>query len=256
MSDSAALESMLRGLAVSAPSGLIDRVFDKWVKVPVSASGVPDGTAYVAFSSLGVTYLRIADGPHGEAEFTGTYGREFGRPLSPARQPPPGLMPALAGRPSALRLDLRHASEFQRDVLAAVRRIPRGETRPHAWIARETGRPSTVEEVQKALIRNPVPILVPCHRVIPADGSLGEYVLGGALKEYLLNAERVNLTEVRDWAARGAFYIGSDTTNIFCFPTCRNARRITERHRREFRDPVEAAREGYRPCKHCRPNAA
>lgn len=256
MIDDPNLESMLRELAVNAPDEFFGRVFDSWVTVPISIPGVLTGTAYVAFSSHGVTYLRIADSPHGyDAKFIDLYGREFGRPLSPAKKPPRGLIPALAGRSSALRLDLRHESEFQRDVLAAVRQIPRGETRPYSWVAREIGRPSDVRAVGDALSCNPVPILVPCHRAISANGSLGEYVLGDALKERLLDAERVNIAEVRSWAERGTFYIGSDTTNIFCFPTCRNARRITDRHRREFRDEVEAVGAGYRPCKHCRPAA-
>jgi methylphosphotriester-DNA--protein-cysteine methyltransferase len=48
-------------------------------------------------------------------------------------------------------------------------------------------------------------------------------------------------------------YFGSDSTHIYCFPTCRHARRVTSRHLVHFRSPAEAIASGYRPCKVCRP---
>ncbi|MGH3671229.1 MAG: MGMT family protein, partial [Pseudonocardiaceae bacterium] len=100
---------------------------------------------------------------------------------------------------------------------------------------------------------NPVPLLVPCHRVVRADGQLGEYMFGSARKEQLLRAEQVNLDEAAALARQGVHFVGSDTTEVVCFPTCPHARRITPAHRHGFRTIGAAAAAGYRPCRHCRP---
>ena len=80
-------------------------------------------------------------------------------------------------------LDLSGLSEFERNVLAATRTIPAGETRPYGWVAREAGRPRAVRAVASVLARNPVPLLVPCHRVVRADGAVGRYLFGAEHKE-------------------------------------------------------------------------
>ncbi|MCW2916039.1 MAG: cysteine methyltransferase [Actinomycetia bacterium] len=61
---------------------------------------------------------------------------------------------------------------------------------------------------------------------------------------------------MRELAGGNVFYLGSDTTGIVCFPTCRNARRITPEHRHGFRSVTQAEAAGYRPCLHCRPGLA
>jgi hypothetical protein len=99
-------------------------------------------------------------------------------------------------------------------------------------------------------------VLIPCHRVVRANGQLGDYVFGSEVKEALLRAENANIDEVRELAKENIFYLGSATTRIVCYPTCAHARRISEPHRRGFRDTDTAAQAGYRPCKHCRPTTA
>jgi AraC family transcriptional regulator of adaptative response/methylated-DNA-[protein]-cysteine methyltransferase len=94
------------------------------------------------------------------------------------------------GRRSAFDVPLvEHGSEFQRQVWAALRAIPCGETRSYSAIAREVGRPSAVRAVAQANGANQIAVLIPCHRVIGADGSLTGY--GGKLwrKEWLLDHE-------------------------------------------------------------------
>ncbi len=66
-------------------------------------------------------------------------------------------------------------SDFQRDVLVATASIPRGETATYAGIARMIGRPKAARAVGTALKNNPLPITIPCHRVIRSDGSVGWY---------------------------------------------------------------------------------
>jgi O-6-methylguanine DNA methyltransferase len=132
--------------------------------------------------------------------------------------------------------------------------IPRGEVRPYGWIAAEIGRPRAVRAVGTALAHNPVPLVVPCHRVVRSDGSIGQYSLGGpAAKRTVLAAEGLDPDELEAGARAGLRYLGSDTTHIVCLPTCHNAKRITPRHRVPFRSLAAATTAGYRACRECRP---
>ncbi len=78
---------------------------------------------------------------------------------------------------------------FQRAVWHALLRIPAGETRSYAQIARAIGRPGAARAVGLACGRNPIPIIVPCHRVVGADGSLTGFSSGLALKALFLDIE-------------------------------------------------------------------
>jgi len=101
-----------------------------------------------------------------------------------------------------------------------------------------------------------VPVLIPCHRVVRTDGRIGNYAYGTPMKRALLEHEGVDTRAIETTAGRGVRLVGSDTTRIFCYPTCRHARRIDETHRVEFHSESEAEAAGYRPCKVCRPAAA
>ena len=76
-------------------------------------------------------------------------------------------------------VDLTTVPDFQRSVLQAAGRIPFGEARAYAWIAARIGHPRAVRAVGTALGRNPVPLILPCHRVWRSDGGLGGYIFGG-----------------------------------------------------------------------------
>jgi methylated-DNA-[protein]-cysteine S-methyltransferase len=88
----------------------------------------------------------------------------------------------LTGRASRFQMDvdLSGITDFQRRVLEETRKVPRGQVSTYAEIARRIGNPKAVRAVGQALRHNPVPIVVPCHRVIASDGSLGGY--GGELR--------------------------------------------------------------------------
>jgi methylated-DNA-[protein]-cysteine S-methyltransferase len=86
-------------------------------------------------------------------------------------------------------------TDFQRSVLTALQTIPYGETRSYADIARQIGRPAAVRAVGAANGRNPLPIVIPCHRVIGADGSLTGFGGGLATKLLLLQLEGIELEE-------------------------------------------------------------
>lgn len=72
-------------------------------------------------------------------------------------------------------VDLTSCTEFTRSVLRQTARIPPGSTRSYGEIARELGTPGAARAVGQALRRNPLPLLIPCHRVIRSDGSIGGY---------------------------------------------------------------------------------
>lgn len=86
-------------------------------------------------------------------------------------------------------LDLGRLTQFQRRVLAAAAAIPVGEVRTYGQIARTLGKPKAARAVGQALGRNPLPIVLPCHRVIASDGSLGGYGGGLERKRQLLQLE-------------------------------------------------------------------
>jgi hypothetical protein len=99
--------------------------------------------------------------------------------------------------------------------------------------------------------------VIPCHRVVRADGRIGEYGAGGPkAKREVLAVEGVDAAELEGLADRGVRYVGSDTTRIFCYPSCRHARRVTDRHRVQFRSGEDATGSGYRACLVCRPLVA
>ncbi|MFC2007618.1 methylated-DNA--[protein]-cysteine S-methyltransferase [Chloroflexota bacterium] len=86
-------------------------------------------------------------------------------------------------------LDFSTATAFQRQVWEATRLIPFGETRSYSWIAEQVGKPSALRAVGNALGRNPMPIIIPCHRVLAKNGTLGGFSGGLEVKRHLLSLE-------------------------------------------------------------------
>lgn len=213
----------------------------------------PIGTVYVAFGPDGVRYLAPAAS---EEEFARRYRERFGRFVVPAARErgedlAEKVAAALAGERVEVPLDLSRATPFQRRVLETVRGIPRGEVRPYVWVAREAGAPGASRAVGSVMANNPVPLLVPCHRVVRNDGHTGSYAFGAGQKVRLLEQEGVSPEELAQ-----APYVASATTGIVCHATCRDARRIRPENRRPFRSVARAMSAGFRPCRVCRPVVA
>ena len=104
----------------------------------------------------------------------------------------PSLVQALARGQRAdgdAAIDWAGLSPFRRAVLEETMRIPAGETRSYGWLARQVGHPGAARAVGRVMATNPMPLVVPCHRVLAADGSLGGYGGGLPMKEALLKAE-------------------------------------------------------------------
>ncbi len=250
----------LAGLREPAPPGLAhSTLVAVGLADDYAVMDSPIGPLRVAWNGRGVSTVEEApdDGTF-EARFHARTGRVARRrdalPESLARK----IERRLAGdRRNRIDLDLRGSTEFERAVWMKALEIPRGEVRPYGWIAAEIGRPKAVRAVGTALGHNPVPLIVPCHRVVRSDGMIGQYSLGGpGNKRTILAGEGADPDQLEALARAGVRYFGSDTTRIYCLPTCHDARRVTERHLVHFPSARDAAKAGYRPCKHCRPLAA
>jgi O-6-methylguanine DNA methyltransferase len=141
----------------------------------------PVGPVFIAHSKAGISMVTRAKSA---ADFEREFRRRHGRSVYPEKSVPPAGIRALVrnlkgkGQPE-LRFDLRGLSEFERAVLMKALEIPPGEVRPYSWIAKEIGRPGAVRATGSALAKNPVPLLIPCHRVVRSDGHIGKYSLGG-----------------------------------------------------------------------------
>ena len=89
-----------------------------------------------------------------------------------------------------MNIDLSETTDFRRAVLEHLTTIPYGETRTYTQVAEAVGRPRAVRAVGSACATNPVPIVIPCHRVLRSDGSLGGYAGGLDMKRTLLELEQ------------------------------------------------------------------
>lgn len=158
------------------------------------------GRILVAATPGGLAAVRLADDDAGlETRFRGWAARArpglipvrddagLGAELDVVRAAGAGS-PAAAAVPPDLPLDLA-GTPFQVRVWAALRAIPRGEVRTYAAVARAVGSPRATRAVGSACGANPVAIVVPCHRVVPAGGGVGAYAYGADRKRLLLERE-------------------------------------------------------------------
>lgn len=90
------------------------------------------------------------------------------------------------------KIGFTRGTELDKKVWLTLKEIPYGETRTYKWLAEKIGKPSACRAVGQALSRNPIPILLPCHRIIESDGSIGGYSSGIDIKRRLLEIEYYN----------------------------------------------------------------
>jgi O-6-methylguanine DNA methyltransferase len=216
----------------------------------------PIGEVFVAWNEVGVCAVRRAGD---DEEFERWYGERFARRCVPAFEEDPVSLAArerLRTGEGDVPLDLRSCSPFERRVLERAAQIGEGHARPYALIAGELGDPHATRAVGNALGRNPVPLLIPCHRVVRADYRVGGYVFGSAAKRALLEHEGLDLEAVHDVIRHGFRYIGL-SDRWFCLPTCGDiATRWKAPNHRGIHSLEEARACGLKPCGLCRPIAA
>ncbi|MCH2621759.1 MAG: MGMT family protein [Acidimicrobiales bacterium] len=155
----------------------------------------PVGGLWVAYNDHGICGSGFANLTT-FARFREELHDRTGRPARLADALPPDLFDLIeksfaTGDRDELTFDMRGASPFQQSVWKACLAIPAGETRSYSDLAAEIHRPKAVRAVASALGTNPIPVLVPCHRVLRSDGSLGGYAYGLPIKERLLDREAV-----------------------------------------------------------------
>ena len=170
--------------AAAAEKGLLDVAYDV-VESPL-------GALFVGVSERGLCVISYEADPDAEVE---RLARSFGsrvlrspRPVDPARRQ---LDEYFAGkrRQFDLDVDLRLARDFGRTVLEELGRVPFGEVTTYGALAAKAGKPRAARAVGTIMNRNPVPIVLPCHRVVGANGSLVGYAGGLERKQTLLRLE-------------------------------------------------------------------
>jgi AraC family transcriptional regulator of adaptative response/methylated-DNA-[protein]-cysteine methyltransferase len=154
---------------------------------------VPLGQVLIAATEHGVCSVKLGDQPSAlERDLRREYpAAQIHRDDQPRSSWVEAIVEHLRGKGASLDLPIDvQATAFQWKVWRALQRIPAGETRAYAEVARAIGRPKAVRAVARACATNPVALVVPCHRVIQSDGGLGGYRWGTHRKERLLANEK------------------------------------------------------------------
>jgi methylated-DNA-[protein]-cysteine S-methyltransferase len=173
--------------ARAAREGLLD--------VAYAIEGSPVGDLLLAVTPRGLVRIAYLDGQRTDAVLADLAARvsprviEAARPLDEVRRQ---LESYLDGRLASfeLPLDWTLVGAFGRRVLGRTAEIPYGEVATYGEVARSIGSPRAARATGNALGRNPIPIVVPCHRVVPGSGKLGGYGGGTERKRFLLGLER------------------------------------------------------------------
>jgi methylated-DNA-[protein]-cysteine S-methyltransferase len=222
----------------------------------------PLGKILIARSELGIslieylergTSLRVSRLGHAP----GVELAEGGADLDPTYRE---LLEYLQGQRTRLTwpLDLRLVrSGFHRTVLQATAAIPYGAVMPYAGIAKEIGKAPAVRAVAQALRWNPLPIVIPCHRVIGTSGALTGYAGGKIdLKQKLLSVEGIPTAK-----KAGAVHISPESMYVlypgdreYCLPSCSSLETRQPAPLTRFASRANAEAAGFAPCTACRPD--
>jgi methylated-DNA-[protein]-cysteine S-methyltransferase len=184
---------------VEPPQSLIPKILDHIkiavkIMAPDSLTKVdsPIGKLYVAFRHSGITAVGLDRG-EGEETVVAKLQRRLGRGLIPS-QTPQWVTDTVAAffrthRSDLERVDISELTPFEQSALRAAATIPPGEVRSYDWVAATIGQPSAARAVGRAMARNPVPLLYPCHRVVDANGAMHQYAYGVEVKKRILEME-------------------------------------------------------------------
>ncbi|KAA3641228.1 MAG: methylated-DNA--[protein]-cysteine S-methyltransferase [Armatimonadetes bacterium] len=189
--DMTELEQSLTALASMPPDSLLRRtVVSVGSADEAATTDSPIGPVWIAWSTRGVT----AVSPLFASPLFDDFALIHRRTAFEANHLPNELAEAVtsaldSGDSAGVPIDTTGIGTFQQAVLGACATIPAGQVRPYGWIASEINNPGSVRAVGSALGKNPIPLLIPCHRVVRSDGSLGNYAFGAEIKHDLLIRE-------------------------------------------------------------------
>ncbi len=153
--------------------------------------------------------------------------------------------------------DVLMRSDFQRQVLQAASEIPYGTLTTYLGLAERISQPKAVRAVAQALRYNPVPIQIPCHRIVGSNGSLTGYAGNKiALKRDILSVEGIPTVPSKSGftIAQDRLYVGRQPDHIFCRPNCETSKGIRAGNRVFIASRTRAEEIGYAPCGVCRPD--
>lgn len=251
-----ALEALWRQ-SVRRLSGTLERLGRPRAAVGVADS--PLGRLMVARSERGVAMVAYVEEQSAVALALARLRRAFDpvEDADAASEIAGEIRRYLEGDPHALRhdVDLSLAGDcFARRVLSTLKALPRGALISYRALCAAAGAAHSARAVGGAMHRNPVPVYVPCHRVIAADGGLGGYSGGMARKLMLLRSEGFAIDQAGAAARLGGPIVwGHRQSGIYCRKNCRAALRADRARLLFFADARAAEQAGMRPCKLCRP---
>jgi methylated-DNA-[protein]-cysteine S-methyltransferase len=228
------------------------------IRRPEVAIGVlasPLGRLMIAEGARGLVMIHYMDDPGHTQGHLDALRRKFD-PIEDVRAVEPivrEIRGLLSGKTGALthEVDLSLVeSPFRRDALKRLCEVPSGAVVSYQALAAVTGAPNAQRAIGSAMANNPIPIYVPCHRVVRSDGSVGNYGGGPSRKIKLLRAEGFQI----DNHNRLHAVWGHRDTSIYCRPECHVAQRANPLKMVMFADAEHAKQGGMRPCKVCRPS--
>jgi methylated-DNA-[protein]-cysteine S-methyltransferase len=197
---------------VDPPQRMVGKILDHIkttvkISTPDSIATVdsPIGRLYVAFRHSGITAIALDRGEGEEAVFA-KLQRRLGRGLIPSQAPQwvtDTVTAFFRTHTSDLeKVDISELTPFEQSALRAAATIPAGEVRSYTWVAEKLGQPSAARAVGRAMARNPVALLYPCHRVVDANGALHQYAYGVEVKARILALEGYQFKGAPPQAAR------------------------------------------------------
>ena len=224
---------------------------------PVARVGVidsPMGRLFIADGPRGILSIHFMDGkgPEPIEMMRGKF--DIVEDRSAADRIGEEIRRFVAGDREALTHDIDLSlveSEFKRRALTRLRKVPLGSVVTYQGLARAVGAPDAQRAIGSAMGSNPVPIYVPCHRVIKSDLSIGNYGGGVERKLKLLRAE--GFAVGKDLRVPAHAVMGHQRTHIYCRPQCPAARRADSGRMYIFADSDKARGAGLRACKICHP---
>ena len=248
-----ALDRQLARLTVEARPRLVLSIWNSPIG-PLRIGTTDKGVALVEFvspddpsnSAKGLGEKFVVEPSQGHGGATAALARKLEAYLSGSRQALEWVID-----------DALMRSDFQRRVLRAASEIPYGSLTTYGGLAERIGRPTAVRAVAQALRYNPLPIRIPCHRIVGSNGSLTGYAGSKiALKRDILAVEGIPTVPSRSGfvIAQDRLYVGRQTEQIFCRPSCEASKGIRAGNRLFIASRTRAEAIGYAPCGVCRPD--